>query len=74
MKKDANLGYLYERTLFNQTDLYKGLIYQDRSGDILFRNPDSDPKLSTAQREFLRHVLYRINVNRFIPKDMQSNE
>lgn len=74
LKKDANLGYLYERTLFNQTDLYKGLIYQDRSGDILFRNPDSDPKLSTAQREFLRHILYRINVNRFVPKDMQSNE
>lgn len=66
LKSEQGFSYLKERTLGNQTNLYKDMIIFTNEGDILLKNPE-DPTsgLSTAQRDFLRFFLKTINKNRY---------
>lgn len=66
LKESKDFNKFKEMTGGNAANLFKNMIeYKD--GDILFKNPwDYNSSIPTeAERTFLKHVLTRINANRF---------
>lgn len=64
LKKDTGYAGLVEHTFGNQTSLYNGMTYYDKSGNLLFINPWKDTKgLSPKKAEFLKYVILELNKN-----------
>ena len=58
---------LKERTIGNHADLYKNMYREEalKNGDLVFKNPWTDPTLQPEEAEYLKYVLQQINKNRF---------
>ena len=66
LKSEQGFSYIKERTLGNQTNLYRDMLIFSDEGDILLKNPDNPTAgLSNAQRDFLRFFLNTVNHNRY---------
>jgi hypothetical protein len=64
LKNDTGYAGLVEHTFGNQTSLYNGMTYYDKSGNLLFINPWKDTKgLSPKKAEFLKYVILELNKN-----------
>lgn len=68
LKKEKGFSYIKERTVGNQTNLYRNL-YEFRDGNIFFKNPwEAQSGLSNAERELLKYVLQKMNQRKFSGK------
>ncbi len=67
LKDERNFGWLKERTVGNQVNLYKNMI-EFRDGDVFAKNPWKDNvDLSIAERDYLKFFLTTINQHRLSP-------
>lgn len=67
LKREKGIGYLAERTVYNQVDLYKDMFDTTYNDDLVLKNP-WDPNTDLyldSQKEFLKYFLRTVNKNRY---------
>ena len=71
IKKDEQRSWLYDKTIGNQSDIFKDMTRIDETGDLVFANPND---FNGPKKKLLEYVIRHVNINRYISPEHLNDE